>query len=278
MSLLDAAARLVPPRLMRIGLQTVGDLRDIELFDRAMTLAAQAFTSVFPVIIAFSTLRPRDESSVGGSIANVLSLPPSSRDVVEQALPTTSESSSAFGLLGVMIVMISATSFSRALARMYGKVWVSKPAGLSGGWRWVAVLLGIVMSMLVLSALRRASSGIPYDTALDWLFTLAVGTLVWTWVPWLLLAGQVDWRRLLPGGILMGLGSIGTSIGSAIYMPRALSSASRQFGALGIAFTYISWLFVVALVLITATVLGAVLTRDHERSRSPAEGEVDTAD
>ena len=50
-----------------------------------------------------------------------------------------------------------------------------------------------------------------------------------------------------------------------MYLPRALVSASRQFGALGIAFTYIGWLFIVAFVLVCSTVLGAVLARDESR-------------
>ena len=63
----------------------------------------------------------------------------------------------------------------------------------------------------------------------------------------------------------MGICTVGTSIASGIYLPRALVSASRQFGALGIAFTYIGWLFVLAFALVCSTVLGAVLARDESR-------------
>ncbi len=63
----------------------------------------------------------------------------------------------------------------------------------------------------------------------------------------------------------MGLCAVVTSTAGGVYLPRALASASRQFGALGVAFTYIGWLFVVAFVLVCSTVLGAVFARDESR-------------
>ena len=53
-------AQLPVNRLMRAGVRTatgrfairaLRDIRDLELFDRAMTLAAQAFTSILPILI-----------------------------------------------------------------------------------------------------------------------------------------------------------------------------------------------------------------------------------
>lgn len=166
----------------------------------------------------------------------------------------------AFGLLGVLIVLVSATSFSRALARMYARIWhVTPPRRLRGAWRWVATLTVIATGIVVLGLLHRLWQHIPYDNLLDALSSFALSTVIWVWAPWVLLAGQVAWRRLLPGGVLMGVGTGLISLGTQIYLPRALSSAAREYGALGIAFTYISWLFVVMTVLIGTTLAGAVI-------------------
>jgi len=57
-------AQLPVNRLMRAGvrsaagrfvLRSLRDIRDLELFDRAMTLAAQAFTSILPILIIAAT-------------------------------------------------------------------------------------------------------------------------------------------------------------------------------------------------------------------------------
>jgi membrane protein len=260
----DSARRKAPPPVLRIITRTAGGLQHVEPFDRGMTLAAQAFTSIFPLVIAIAALFPDSSGTASDRISGALGIPESSRAVVEQALPAHSDTRGAFGIVGVLIVVVSATSFSRALARMYGKVWQVTPPGWTGGWRWIAALFGVAVSSVALRALYLASTGL-YATVGDLLLTLVVNSLLWTWAPRLLLAGQVSWRRLLPGGVLMGLCSVGTAIAGGIYLPRALVSASRQFGALGIAFTYIGWLFVVAFALVCSTVLGAVLARDESR-------------
>jgi membrane protein len=260
----DGARRKAPPPVLRVVTRTAGGLQDVEPFDRGMTLAAQAFTSLFPLIIAVAALLPDSGGSLADRFADTFGIPDSSRAVIEQALPAHPDTRGAFGLIGVLIVVVSATSFSRALARMYGKVWGVTPPGWTGGWRWVAALFGVALAAVTLRALYLLSSGL-YATVGQLLLTLVVNSVLWTWAPWLLLAGQVPWRRLLPGGLIMGVCTVGTSIAGGIYLPRALVSASQQFGALGIAFTYIGWLFVVAFVLVCSTVLGAVLARDESR-------------
>jgi membrane protein len=250
--------------VLRVITRTAGGLQHVEPFDRGMTLAAQAFTSIFPLIIAIAALFPDSSGDTADRVSSALGIPDSSRAAIEQALPAHPDTRGAFGIIGVLIVVVSATSFSRALARMYGKVWEVTPPGWTGGWRWVAALFGVALSAVTLRALHLATTGV-YAAVGELLLTLVVNSLLWTWAPWLLLARQVSWRRLLPGGVIMGICTVGTSIASGIYLPRALVSASNQFGALGIAFTYIGWLFVVAFVLVCSTVLGAVLARDESR-------------
>jgi membrane protein len=262
----EGARRIAPPPLLRIATRTAGSLQEIEPFDRAMTLAAQTFTSVFPLIIAVAALLPAGSQSLSDRLSDGLGLPDSSRAALELVLPAQPQTRGAFGILGVIIVVFSATSLSRALARMYAKVWQVPPAaGLTGGWRWVAVLFGVALSFITVRAFHFASSGSPYGTAGSLLLTLVLNSLLWTWAPWLLLARRVSWRRLLPGGVIMGCCTVATSMASGVYLPRALVSASQQFGALGVAFTYIGWLFIVAFVLVCSTVLGAVLARDESR-------------
>jgi membrane protein len=273
-STLEGARRRAPPPLLRIVTGTARGLHDVEPFDRAMTLAAQAFTSLFPLFIAVAALLPAGSQSLSDRLSDGLGLSDSSRAVLEQVLPAQPETRGVFGLFGVIIVVIGATSLSRALARMYAKVWQVPPsAGFTSGWRWVAVLFGVALAFLTARALSAASHGNTYATAGSLLVTLILNTLLWTWAPWLLLARRVSWRRLLPGGVLMGGCTVVTSIAGGVYLPRALASASRQFGALGIAFTYIGWLFIVAFVLVCSTVLGGVLARDESRLAQRIVGE-----
>ena len=96
------------------------------------------------------------------------------------------------------------------------------------------------------------------------LFLIFLGnTALYAWMPWLLLMRRISVVRLLPGAALMGFGSAVLSLAGQFYLPHALKIGAEHFGAFGLAFAFIGWLFVLSFVLIVATVLGAVIVQDR---------------
>jgi membrane protein len=260
----NLAARLVDTWPGRVIEQGARALIKIEVFDRSMTLAAQAFTSVFPLLILVATLRPRQShNQVGTALADSLGLNAQARASLEAALPAGGTAASTFGVIGALVVLISATSFSRALVRMYVRIWdAPRPPALRGFWRLMAVLFGVVTLLVLLTVVRRVLSGVPFSGVAEAVVSFVLGCLLWTWTPWVLLARQVPVRMLVPGGVLMAVCMIVLSVAGGIYLPIALSSATRQFGALGVSFTYVTWLFVIMIALVGSTTLGAVIAKD----------------
>jgi membrane protein len=255
--------RRSPPALVRFALAVTRQFTRLEPFDRAMTLAAQAFTSIFPVVIvAYSVLPQPDSAWLGGRVAQALALPDSTRSTLSGAFPEGSEQATTFTVLSLLIVLLSATSFSRALTRMYAKVWSVRGPGWRSPWRWIAAIVAIAASIVTLQALHRTAGGNAASVAGALLLTCVVNTALWTWVPSLLLAGQVPWRLLAPGGVLMGVASVPLFLASQVYLPSALKYADRQFGEFGVAFACIGWLFSVAFVLVVATVVGTAVARE----------------
>ncbi len=250
---------------LRTIARTARGMADVEIFDRAMTLAAQAFTSILPVMIALATLNPLREGTVGAAMADTLQLDDATRQALVGSLPDEDSTAvSAFGVIGVLVILISATSFSRALTRSYARAWsIERPKGLSIAWRWLAVVIGLALVTFVQYSLRRALEGEPLSDLLEAVAVFVAYGALFLWVPWLLLAGLLPARCLLPGAVLMGFAGVLLSVASGIYLPRALSVGARQFGALGIAFTYLSWLFVVGFAIVLTTVLGRVLYTDE---------------
>ncbi|GIJ00544.1 membrane protein [Sediminihabitans luteus] len=260
-TLLRRALRTWPGR---VGMRTARQLQELEVFDRAMTLAAQAFTSIVPVLIAIGAILPRD-STAGAALADLLGLDDATRETLTRSLPSGASAQSAFGVVGVLVVLVSATSFSRALSRTYARAWdLPRPSGLGMAWRWLAVLLSICLVCWGVFGVRRAlaDGGLEY---VEPVVVLAVHAVVWTWVPYLLFAGRRPVRSFVPGGVLMGVAVAVLSVAASIYLPRALASAAQQFGSLGIAFTYLSWLFVLSFALVLTTALGRVLHGDPGR-------------
>jgi membrane protein len=255
-------AQQAPRPVLRVATTFLRELTNIEPFDRAMTLAAQAFTSIFPLLITLAAFFDHGNGSVGDDIATTLSLPDSVRRALDQALPADTEQLAAFGIISVLIVLVSATSLSRALGRMYAKAWHVPPAGWNGGWRWLVVIVALCTATIATQLLNHSERAFAENVAALSL-TCLLNTMLWAWVPWLLLVGRVSVIRLLPAATLMGVGSVGLTVASQIYMPHALTIGEEHFGSLGVAFTFIGWLFVVSFVLVIATVLGAVIAQDE---------------
>ena len=139
----------VPPRLRRtvgwllshwpgrIVLRSAATFVRIDMFDRSMTIAAQFFTSVLPILILFATWAG---AGATGTVVDAVSMPEESRSVLEDAVDASG--GSAFGLVGALMVLASATSLSRALTRAFIAIWaVPKPkTNLGSAWRWLAVV------------------------------------------------------------------------------------------------------------------------------------------
>ena len=267
----ESAMRRLPPRLRdvlerslnqwpgRIGISVAATSVRIELFDRSMTIAAQFFTSVFPIVIVLASWLGTD----GTVIADNLSVPEKAEQILEEALGTGSESAT-FGALGALIILASATSLSRALTRAFAAIWdLPRPhIQLTSAWRWVAVVIALAMALMATRALGSFVSDIPPPTFWRLATSVVVDVSVALLVPWLLMAGEVAPRRILPGALLFGGVMAFVRPASAAWLPHALELSADRYGAIGVAFTYLAWLYVLSFCFLAATVIGKVVATD----------------
>lgn len=227
------------------------DLARLEVFDRAMTLAAQAFTSIVPLMLVASTLRPQ-HPGVGSIVADSLGLSDETRAALAGSVPAAATALGSIGFFSIVVAIVSATSFSRALERVYLRTWDVHKASVRTAWRWLAVILAVVVAVLVIAFTKSALNG----GVLTLLVQVVVWTGTWTVVPWVLLQRQVAVRVLVWIAVFTSvcLGVLGVAGG--IYLPIVMESGARQFGVLGLVFAYIGWLFAIAFVLVATTVIG----------------------
>ncbi|MBT0993293.1 YihY/virulence factor BrkB family protein [Cellulomonas sp. DKR-3] len=253
----ESTRRTATGRLLE---RVVRDLVGIELFDRAMTLAAQAFTSIVPLLLVAAALRP-GEDGFGQTVSDSLGLPDETRAALAGAVPDDSTVLSTVGVLGLLVTLVSATSFSRALERIYLRVWQVRRPGLRTAWRWLATVVAVALAALLIGFTRRVVDP-QWLGLVQLVLQLVVWTVVWTFVPWVLLRGQVAvrplaWTALLTGVGLAVLGRVG-----ALYLPVVLSSGARQFGVLGLVFAYLGWLFALSFVVVAAAAIGHACATD----------------
>ena len=80
---------------------------------------------------------------------------------------------------------------------------------------------------------------------------------------------RVSWTRGLPQAALTAFGRLCFSVASEIVAPRAISSAAADFGVIGVAFSLLTLLFLITMVMVIAAAIGATLVEWIEERRAP---------
>lgn len=246
----------------RTLLRVAGACVRVEIFDRAMTIAAQFFTSILPLLIVAVTFA----GAGSDQLADVVGATGDSAELIDEAV--RGSSSAAFGTAGVLLVLVSATSLSRALTRTFAVVWqVDRPRmSVQSSWRWFAVVVVLVLAVVVMQGLTQRTGVIPPRFLWPTALSLATDVAVATFVPWVLLAGRVVARWMLPGAVAFGIVMMLVRPAADVWLPWALDVSAQRYGPIGMAFTYLAWLYVVAFAFIGTAVIGQVVVSDRGRA------------
>lgn len=265
-----AAAVLRVPMARRL----VSDLARVEVVDRSMALAAQALLALLPLLVVAVAFLP--DALVGAALErfqSVTGVGDPQAALLEDGVSTgldVERVRTQVGLVGVLITVFSASSFSRALLRSYERVWsLDHLGGLAGRRRSLAWLLGWLLG-LELVAVVTAVLGRGSHTWLDVVGAVVRIVLVvalWWWSLHYLLDRRVHWGALAPAAVLTGGGIVAYAAGSTLVMPRYAASSAAEFGVLGLVLTVATWLVGFAGVLVVSAVVGRVLAEDQDLRR-----------
>jgi membrane protein len=86
---------------------------------------------------------------------------------------------------------------------------------------------------------------------------LALASVLWLQVQYLLLSRRVPRRALVPGSITAAAGQAVVSIYSVTWMPHLVSLNSVRYGVIGVTFALLTWLIVVCAGIVAAAVVSA---------------------
>ncbi|NUR92349.1 MAG: ribonuclease BN [Nonomuraea sp.] len=221
--------------------------------ESAFILAAHLFLSVFPLLIIISVIAPEAARGVAAVMRQRLGLTGASASTMRDLVHSSPGDHGAITIIGALMALVSATSFTRALQRLYERSWQVPALGLKGSWRGAIWLVGFLAYLEIIVLSGRLTQGSP----LQGIGTLVWLALLWWWTPYLLLGGRVRWRSLVPTAVLSAVALAVLGLVSARYMPYALTTNERKYGTLGVVFALESWLAVVCGALVFSAVLGA---------------------
>lgn len=242
----------------------VSEFVRIEFIDRCMLIAAQGLLALIPTFVVLVAFFPHltdtglhqfsDATGLGATgntnIAGDVS--------VDQVRTQT-------GVIGVLITLVSATSFARAIQRMYERVW-ERPhvGGVSGARRCFIWLIGWLASIQTVSGVLRLLDGpdgvIPVIGRLGLQMLLVAA--MWLVTSRLLLFGRVPWSKLVVGAVLTGVVQVLYGRGSGLVMPPYVQQNAEQFGTLGVILAISTWMIGFGAVLVACSLVGRVVSED----------------
>jgi membrane protein len=236
----------------------------VQGIDRSMAIAAYAYSALIPLLVVYSSVISRGDSSrFGDTLVRRFGLSDGAAVSVHEAFAPAGAVESGVTALSVALLLVSALSFTRGLQRLYELAFGLPTRGIRNtkwGLLWIAVVcLLTIVRPWVLGGL---------DGALETVGSLVVSLALWLVTPYMLLGRRVRWLRLLPGATLSALGMAGIGIWSVIWMPHTISSSASHYGVIGVGFALLTWLFVVAVVIVVATTGGAMIADRIDRLRA----------
>lgn len=244
-------------------------LLEIEFVDRSVALAAKAFVSFFPLLILVAALSPDQyRTEIVESLTNRFGITGPAFEAIRESFASPDQTRTASGILGALITLAFAVSFTTALQRAYLRAWRRPPGGgarnKGRGAIWVA---GVIAMLLILTLIRNLLDG-DAGQVVAWSVGLVSTTGLWWWTARLLTRSEVRWRPLLPTALITGIGSWLYTLCASIWMPRTMASQFEQFGSFGVGLAFVTWFTGLAFVIITAAAIApALCDGDDQLSR-----------
>lgn len=245
-------------------------LVSVQAADRAAGIGAQAFGALIPLLIVYSAVVPlvnADEFS--NQLIHRFGLKGNAAESMHEVLTPPGGVAHSVTVISCLLVIVSSLSLARAMQRLYEVSYGLSASGIRGTpWHllWIALIP-------VYFTLRPAVS----ELAGGWWHiasSLALGGAAWLATPYILLGRRMSWLRLLPGAILTALGMIALGGVSLIYLPHSVSVSALHYGAIGVAFSLLSWLVLAGFVLVGTATAGAVALERVEAYRLRSTREV----
>jgi uncharacterized BrkB/YihY/UPF0761 family membrane protein len=171
-------------------------------------------------------------------------------------------------VLGLLALFSGARTCAATLRAIHALAWGVPVERWRRGGRAGMLFLGLVIVGFACGGLAtrvRAASGTVLSLGASLAIAAVVGA-IWLGASRLLPHREgVGWRGLLPGSILVGLGFALLQAITTNYIGPKLQKSASLYGALGVSFVVLGWLYLVGRLMVAAPLLNAAFY-DHRVS------------
>jgi uncharacterized BrkB/YihY/UPF0761 family membrane protein len=249
------------------ALRAVHRFQRIAGFDRAVALASSALTALTPLaVVSGAVLTHIGGKDIADRIIERYDLTGGGAEAVRNVFSPAGGTSTSVGVVGALLLVVAVLSFTRAVQRLFEQTWELDPLGVRNtlnGLRWAFAFVAYVVATGWIHVLVGRGG---LDIAAS-LLALPLTTVFLVWGAWILSARRIDWRNLVPFGIIASALTAVYSVGASVYVPHLFSTYATRYGVIGAVFAMISTLFCVMLVVVGSAALGREVSDELDRIR-----------
>lgn len=239
----------------------------------AGALAFRLFGALLPLALLISVLlgyAATVDRSAPREAGEALGIGPALLESIGESAKLSAGTRWSVALFALIALLWSAISAARAIRAVHSLAWEGRvgqlrrplPAAL-------ALLVAIAAFAIVIGAAGKARAELGAGGLLITIAAFAAFAAIWLGLEYLLPHGDADWRALVPGALLVALGTQLIHLATVLFIAGKIERASETYGSLGVAFTLLFWLFVISRVIVASAMLNAALAL--ERRPTPEE-------
>jgi membrane protein len=248
-------------------LRAVNRFQRIVGFDRAVALASGALTAMIPLaVVAGAVLSRAGGEDVADRLIDRFELTGGGAEAVEDAFSPAAGTSTSVGVVGAVLLLVAVLSYTRAMQRLFEQTWELDPLSVRNtlnGALW-ALTLGVYV---LVNGWINAVVGVGRLDLPATLLALPLTAVFLVWSGWVLSAKRIDWKELLPFGLIGAVLTALYSVGASVYVPHLFSTYATRYGVIGAVFAIISTLFCIMLIVVASAALGREVDEELGRIR-----------
>jgi uncharacterized BrkB/YihY/UPF0761 family membrane protein len=230
----------------------------------ASAIAYRLFLWLLPVALLLSAglgfVEAADREGGAESVGEDLGFGRSLVTVVADAAEQAERSRWVLLLLALFGIYVAGAAGARTFAAVHRLVWGEAPevdrTGPLGSLAFTGAAACTIALSLGAGYLRRESPGAGLTVTL---VIVAAYAGLWLGVSLALPHGDAPWTRLVPGALVVGVGTQLLHLLTVYYLSGRLESASELYGGLGTAATVLLGLYLIGRLVVAAALANAVL-------------------
>ncbi len=232
--------------------------------DRVLMLAGQAFIALVPlVIVAATATSTADGAAFAAYVVRRFDLEGDVADAVRSLFERPPDPESGLSLVSVVVLLVSVNSFSRSVRRTMERPWRLPKSGVRGAVEGLAGVVALIGTGVLVGWVGSLLDGGAVVWLLGLALQLAVSVVGWALTIRLFLTWRASWRAVLPGAVVGAVAQLVAGWGVTIFLPELITRNTERYGVIGVAIALVSWLIVLAAVIVTVGVVGGELARDR---------------